>query len=339
MGKPVDPRLEGFLSRCLARNPADRYQTAIDALNAWRELRPASLPPYVGSPSLPPPTPMPPVATPVPPSTAPRSAPPSQGGVPRSSRFPSTQPISLPPNSPAPSPYPQISNLPVDERLRPRGGTLSMDAAAESTGGPTRPMQRIQSPSEPPQLRAVAPTSLPTPSVRQDPRSVAPSSSVPPAPSPYQDPRSMHGQQYGGPTSYPPAPASQHAQPPYSHPGYGSVAPSNAPSNAQSNAQNNAQTNAQSNVYDESSRGPASTSQTQPTRVYVPHNPNAQSGLTPSPAAMVHGQGGPPGAMQGQGAQPMQQPPSSALRVALWFLGFAIVGFVIVAALHHFKVF
>jgi serine/threonine-protein kinase len=318
MGRAVDPRLEGFLSRCLARNPGDRFQTAIDALNAWRELRPASLPPYAGSPSAPPPTPMPPMATPVPPSGPPRSAPPSQQhGAPRSSRYPSTQPMAVPQSSPAP--YPQYGQPAADDRLRPRGGTISMDAAAESTGGPTRPMQRVQNVSEPPQLRAVAPTSLPTPSVRQDPRSMA----APPSVGPYQDPRSMHGQ-YGAPvSSYPPSPPSAYPQGPYNQPGY--PPPQNAGSVA----------NAQS-VYDEASRGPPSTSQTQPTRVYVPPNVAGQSGLTPSPAAMNHG--GPQGSMSpgtsgpGQGMQ--QQQPSGALRIALWFVAFAIVGFGIVATLH-----
>jgi serine/threonine-protein kinase len=328
MGKPVDPRLEGFLSRCLARNPADRFQTAIDALNAWRELRPASLPPYAGSPSAPP-TPLPPMGTPVPPSGPGRSAPPSQHGAPRSSRFPSTQPMAVQQSSPPPSHYPQYGQPAADERLRPRGGTISMDAAAESTGGPTRPMQRVQSPSDPPQLRAVAPTSLPTPSMRQDPRSVA----APPSMSPYQDPRSMHGQ-YGAPgSSYPPSPPSAYPQQgPYNHPGYPPA------QNAQSVA------NAQS-VYDEASRGPSSTSQTQPTRVYVPQNVAGQSGLTPSPAAMMHGHGNQQGAMipgasnPGMQGLPQQPPPSSALRIALWFVAFAIVGFGIVATLHYFKIF
>ncbi len=41
---PVDPRLEAFLRRCLARNPEDRYQSAADALEAWRELKPGGAP-------------------------------------------------------------------------------------------------------------------------------------------------------------------------------------------------------------------------------------------------------------------------------------------------------
>lgn len=35
----VDPRLEAFLAKGLAREPADRFQSAQEALEAWRELR------------------------------------------------------------------------------------------------------------------------------------------------------------------------------------------------------------------------------------------------------------------------------------------------------------
>jgi hypothetical protein len=41
MRDPVDPRLEAFIARGLARNPDERFQSALDALNAWRQLRPA----------------------------------------------------------------------------------------------------------------------------------------------------------------------------------------------------------------------------------------------------------------------------------------------------------
>jgi serine/threonine-protein kinase len=40
MGAPVDPRIEAFLAQGLARDPANRFQTALEALAAWRELRP-----------------------------------------------------------------------------------------------------------------------------------------------------------------------------------------------------------------------------------------------------------------------------------------------------------
>jgi serine/threonine protein kinase len=52
MGGPVDPRLETFIAQGLERDPSKRFQTALDALNAWRELRP----PQRGvEPSSPPP--------------------------------------------------------------------------------------------------------------------------------------------------------------------------------------------------------------------------------------------------------------------------------------------
>lgn len=38
----VEPRLEAFVSKGLSRDPTQRFPTAIDALNAWRDLRPQS---------------------------------------------------------------------------------------------------------------------------------------------------------------------------------------------------------------------------------------------------------------------------------------------------------
>jgi serine/threonine-protein kinase len=40
LGRAVDPRLEAFVARGLAREPDARFPTAADALVAWRELRP-----------------------------------------------------------------------------------------------------------------------------------------------------------------------------------------------------------------------------------------------------------------------------------------------------------
>jgi len=42
MDGPVDPRLEAFIAKGLAREPAQRFQTAQEALAAWRELRPGT---------------------------------------------------------------------------------------------------------------------------------------------------------------------------------------------------------------------------------------------------------------------------------------------------------
>ncbi len=43
VGEPVDPRLEAFVARGLARDPVQRFQTASEALVAWRELQPAEV--------------------------------------------------------------------------------------------------------------------------------------------------------------------------------------------------------------------------------------------------------------------------------------------------------
>jgi serine/threonine-protein kinase len=40
MHGPFNPGLEAFVQRGLARDPAQRFQTSLDALTAWRELRP-----------------------------------------------------------------------------------------------------------------------------------------------------------------------------------------------------------------------------------------------------------------------------------------------------------
>jgi eukaryotic-like serine/threonine-protein kinase len=40
MREPVDPSLEAFIARGLARNPDHRFQTAVEALESWRKLRP-----------------------------------------------------------------------------------------------------------------------------------------------------------------------------------------------------------------------------------------------------------------------------------------------------------
>lgn len=41
MKTPVDPKLEDFIAKGLARNPDERFQTAIEALQGWRQLRSA----------------------------------------------------------------------------------------------------------------------------------------------------------------------------------------------------------------------------------------------------------------------------------------------------------
>src|SRR5262245_14952936 len=41
MSGRIDPKLEAFIVRGLSRDPTQRFQTAVEALNAWRELRPS----------------------------------------------------------------------------------------------------------------------------------------------------------------------------------------------------------------------------------------------------------------------------------------------------------
>ena len=80
----IDPRLEAFVARGLARDPEQRFQTAQEALAAWRELSPRSSGPYM-QPSAALGTahtqPAPPTATPLP--RTPSHAPPSMSGGPR----------------------------------------------------------------------------------------------------------------------------------------------------------------------------------------------------------------------------------------------------------------
>jgi eukaryotic-like serine/threonine-protein kinase len=326
MDKPVDPRLEAFLSRCLARNPDNRFQSVMEALAGWRELRPASL----GGPQS---TPSPSTLTPVPPppsSSMPRGAPPPPSqkapglpqkppGPPRPGVYSTTQPVAPGANSHYPGP-PGLD--PAAQDRRPRGGTIAMEGTYDSTAQ-TRamPIQRPSTVSEPPQLRPVSPSVL---RGMQDPRSAV----APPPSGIYQDPRGSQGQYGGqaGPGSY--APSSMQQQGPYSH-GYPPPPSSGA--------------------YDESSKGPPDTSQTQPTRVYVPPNAGIQSGLNPSPAALMQQQQKHGSVSPGQMApapmpqQPSWQPPppapSSSLRIVLWFIVFAVVGFGIVALLHYLKMF
>jgi eukaryotic-like serine/threonine-protein kinase len=48
MGAPQDARLEAFIAKGLARNPDARFQTALEALAAWRELKPKDAMPRGG---------------------------------------------------------------------------------------------------------------------------------------------------------------------------------------------------------------------------------------------------------------------------------------------------
>lgn len=71
MGSTVDPRLEAFLAKTLARDPNQRFQNATEAMTEWRELRPSqpTSSPQAGAPGA-----MARPATPVPdkPAVSPR---------------------------------------------------------------------------------------------------------------------------------------------------------------------------------------------------------------------------------------------------------------------------
>ncbi len=44
LGVPVDEQLEAFIAKGLARNPADRFQNALEALERWRDLKQLDVP-------------------------------------------------------------------------------------------------------------------------------------------------------------------------------------------------------------------------------------------------------------------------------------------------------
>ncbi|MDI1482604.1 serine/threonine-protein kinase [Polyangium sp. y55x31] len=84
MDGPIDPRLESFVARGLARDPDQRFQTATEALAAWRELSPRSSgAPYVQPNALGTAHTQPAPQTAVSMSRTPSHTPPSMGGGPR----------------------------------------------------------------------------------------------------------------------------------------------------------------------------------------------------------------------------------------------------------------
>lgn len=347
MDRPVDPRLEAFLRRGLAREPGERFQSAVEALSAWRELRPqSSLLPSGGvsssTPSAAPPapssmTPMSPTSpmTPRPPSVS--HAPQQQGAGPsRLSAAPGSTSMPQPlqgqlPHGSAPSAG-DIASGP-----RPRGGTIAMEASFESTA-PTKPMQAVQpvpqSTSAPQsasaQLRSASSSAIPGQPTREPPRSVGPGQDPRSAAAslPYQDPRTAQGQ-YGSGTYAPPS----HAQGPYSAQAY-------APQQPQGSPQQQAH-----NIYDENSKN-APPSQAQ-TRVYNPSQNPAYKANASSSGNLSASSIGNPSASSSNLAPPSSSssiypaPASSggSLRVVLWFIAFAVVGFGIVYALYKLNIF
>jgi hypothetical protein len=148
---------------------------------------------------------------------------------------------------------------------------------------------------------------------------------------PYQDPRNAPGQYGSG--VYPPP--SSHAQGPYSAQAYSQQQPSQ-----QQPSQQQPQ-----DIYDENSKNPPP-SQAQ-TRVY---NPSQNPAYSSSAVANAIANAGNSGNMS-PSSNNLTPPPASpstypvpassggSLRVVLWFIAFAVVGFGIVATLHYFEVF
>lgn len=337
MDRPVDPRLEAFVRRGLARDPANRFQSAIEALAAWRELRPNVGTPYSSAPQ----TPQGLSSTPIPPAAqaAPRSGPAPQSGPAIS------QPMhgaygahaAAPPGSHHQS-YPPQSPAQGGVDRRPRGGTLAMENSYESTA-PTKPMQAIQAPPQSAQADSgrMRPASQPPVSPQNaqwsgmpEPARMAVMAGA--GASPYQDPRSAQGPYHQG--SYPPPPLAHNA---YNAQGY---AQQQMPQQAQHQVPQQApHQGLQQNPYDENNRLAPPTQTT--TRVYNPNNPMAYQQPGMAPNSSPHS-GPTPSSGQAAMQAPMPAAPpgsGSSVRVVLWFVGFAVVGFGIVAALHYFSVF
>jgi serine/threonine-protein kinase len=129
MDGPVDPRLEAFLAKGLAREPADRFQSALEGLTAWRELRPArsSSHPISGSPI----------------STLPAS---SASGHALSSPIPPPQPSYKPPSSGAVKlPVPPIDPILIRTATDP-GAQPRVETGVRPHGEPERPAHPLGEP-------------------------------------------------------------------------------------------------------------------------------------------------------------------------------------------------
>lgn len=330
MERQVDPRLEAFITKGLARNPADRFQSAMEALAAWREMRPGAqavttpsqIPQSAGGGPASPQRALTPTSMPSPqPSSSPS---PGSGQQPRSGAYRPAGPTPAPSSSPGVPAYsPQAAFDALGDRARARGGTIAMEnAPVVDQSAATRAIVR---PPAPPDGygQPVPQSQMPYPDQR--------GSSIP-SPYPPPDPRAIPG----------------------GYPGSGAYTPPSA--HLQSGMQVNPFSARPSSVpaADDSS-GTASISQTMPTRVY---NPNAAaqnamgmgSGMharpmmnpqSPAMSSQSMMQAQPPPQMPQQYLpNPYEQPQKSGtMRIAVWFVVFAVVGFGLVALLHFLEVF
>lgn len=95
MNEPVDPALEAFLTKGMARDPAQRFQSALEALAVWRELAPTAAQSQRSQEHAAAPWP-PPAATKRPPENGAREA---AGVASQPSRHPSAWPTVTPPDA------------------------------------------------------------------------------------------------------------------------------------------------------------------------------------------------------------------------------------------------
>ena len=134
---PVDPRLEAFVAQGLARDPGKRYQTANDAMAAWRELRPRMMT-------------LDPASSQHPSSLSARSA--YEASTPSASN-PHAATLAAPPPVEAPTPTPTPAP-PIADSSTDSGETLAMQLVHPSTAqgigpsneAPPRVAPRIDAP-------------------------------------------------------------------------------------------------------------------------------------------------------------------------------------------------
>lgn len=329
MEGPVDSRLEAFLSRGLAREPGDRFQSAVEALASWRELRPQQA--GVGaSASTPPPLSGPPrLTTPVA-STSPVGA---------SSRSSASSPSAhaTPPGNPSrPShiapqsaraqqgshsatPVPR-SVAPPSERARPHGGTLAMETTFDTTA-PTTAMPIVHHASqvtsaEPPQLRPVSPAIMTGHTGGLDLRSSRPAQAPQGG---FQDPRNHPHGQFGSNSGYPQASAP--TQGPYSQPGHQGAPSLPLPVTDPSHKAPEA--------YDERISPPDDEAKTGHFyKVSAPGSAQVTSPSTPAPVAT---------SLSTPAPVAIRPARASSLRIILSLIALALVGFGIVTALYILK--
>ncbi|EYF06717.1 protein kinase domain-containing protein [Chondromyces apiculatus] len=148
MDGPTNPHLEAFVARGLARNPDQRFQSAVEALTAWRELRPGgpiSQPSSSGRipPSSSPQDPVRSVSgslralVPAVPAHASLSAPLSTHAAAPSMQHPEPYPYQqqplAPPSPPYPAPaYPSPAHAPTDAAFT-QGSALQRPSLQQTT--------------------------------------------------------------------------------------------------------------------------------------------------------------------------------------------------------------